>query len=173
MADEGNTQSLVKVKAAMATGGIGELRTIWQNMRSEARKLINAILSATDILLKLLSENDMDKVDENYAWSYDNGLPEPTFVSAPGENLKNRLQEQLQYVYCQRTVNPSRVGDDSYFYYMQCYESCNKMLDAEKTMSWQCRQLFEDTKKKMLEEADKQFEKLPKERRNALLAGHH
>ena len=82
------------------------IRTAWDAMRSEKKRIVNAILQAIDIIAEHISKLNLQDVADKRKNSFAKGFTEPFFLetSEPDLKLKRLFLTPEKFVYCSRTI---------------------------------------------------------------------
>ena len=87
---------------------------IWGKLQSEMRGFIGVMLTAVDIICKVLSEMDINAISQNRDTAYNSGWVEPYFTTGDISELKSRwcIDNQEQYIYCRKMMEAEDTADD-------------------------------------------------------------
>ena len=90
---------------------------LWDTMRSEQKKMVNAILYAVDIIAEHIVTLDLNEIAAKREQSFKAGNREPFFLATEEPSLKTRrpLMAPHNFVYCSETIegkaNPQEVHE--------------------------------------------------------------
>ena len=78
----------------------------WNEMRSEPKKMVLAILHVVDVIAEYLCTVDLKEAADKWKRSYDRGFTEPFFLSTSECDLKSHrpIPSQDKFIYCSRTM---------------------------------------------------------------------
>ena len=123
------------------------IKTVWGKMRSEQKKIVNAILLKVDIIAEHIANLDLKDIAAKLNRSFQAGFTEPFFLATEEPTLKCRrpILAPHKFVYCSETIegkaNPEEMREFNKMMYNHYH---NVLLNGGDD--------FDDAIKKMCEE---------------------
>ena len=123
------------------------IRTAWEAMRSEQKRIVNAILHAIDIIAEHISTLDLQDVADKCKNSFVKGFKEPFFLATSEPDMKSRrlILAPEKFVYCTRTIeggmSPEEVREFNKMMFKHYY---NVLLNGGDEVNEEIRKMCQD-----------------------------